>query len=176
MWKIVLITVVAAVLALLAYAGTRPDTFSVQRSVRVAAPAEKLYPLINDLHAFNRWNPFNKKDPGIKGSYEGPASGPGASYSFKGDSNVGKGRIEVTGGSAPQQVLMRLTMQEPMAGRNEIEFKLVPQGATTEVTWAMHGPSPYIAKLVGVVFNMDKMIGTDFEAGLASLKALAEQP
>jgi uncharacterized protein YndB with AHSA1/START domain len=165
-----------ALAALLAYAATRPDTFSIQRSVRIQAPAEKVYPLIADLHRFNTWNPFDKKDPQIKGSYRGPASGPGSAYDFAGNNEVGKGSLTVTGLTAPRQVTMRLDMSEPMAASNDIAFTLVPQGDATEVTWAMRGASPYLAKVMHVVFDIDRMVGGDFEKGLASLKALAERP
>lgn len=162
--------------AVLLFAASRPDTFSVQRSVHIQAPAEKIFPLINEMQRFNTWNPFDKKDPQIKGSYRGPASGPGAVYDFAGDNNVGKGSLQITAATAPRQVSMQLDMQEPMAASNSIEFTLVPQGDATEVTWAMHGPSPFLTKLIHLVFNMDRMIGGDFETGLASLKGLAERP
>jgi hypothetical protein len=174
MIKTIAILIAVSLAALLVYASTRPDTFAVQRSISVKAPADKLFPLINDLHQFNTWNPYEKKDPHIKGSHRGAASGPGAGYDFQGNKDVGKGSIEITSSTASSQVTMRLDMLEPFEGHNVVEFTLVPRGDSTEVTWAMHGPSPFIGKLVGVVFNMDQMIGRDFEAGLLNLKALAE--
>jgi hypothetical protein len=174
MIKTIALLLVAAVVLLLALAATRPDTFSVQRSARIQAPAEQVHALINDLHRFNRWNPYEKKDPNLKGAYSGPTAGPGATYTFEGNKNVGKGSIRIVG-SQPREVTMELHMVEPMEARNTVRFTLVPQGEATEVTWAMQGASPFIGKLVGLVFDMDKMVGTDFEAGLAALKALAEQ-
>lgn len=167
---------VLAIGALLIYAANRPKVMAVQRSALIQAPAEKIHPLINDLHRFNTWNPYEKKDPAIKGSYRGPASGPGAGYDFEGNKDVGKGSIQITSSAAPGQVTMELHMIEPMEGRNTIAFTLAPRGEATEVTWAMHGPSPFIARLAGVFFDMDRMIGRDFEAGLANLKRVAEQP
>ncbi len=176
MLKAILFTAAAAVTLLLAYAATRPNTFAVERHLDIAATPAQLHPLIVDLHQFNTWNPYNRKDPTMQGQYSGPASGPGAVYDFKGNKDVGSGRITVTG-SSPELVNMKLDMFEPMEGHNQVEFKLTPQSpSTTRVTWAMHGPSPYIARLVGIVLNMDKMIGGDFEAGLANLKAQAEKP
>jgi carbon monoxide dehydrogenase subunit G len=174
MIKTIALLLVAAVVLLLALAATRPDTFSVQRSARIQAPADQVHALINDLHRFNRWNPYEKKDPNLKGSYSGPAAGPGATYAFEGNKNVGKGSLRIVD-SQPGQVTMELHMIEPMEGRNTVRFTLVPQGGATEVTWAMQGASPFIGKLMGLVFDMDKMIGGDFEAGLAALKTLAEQ-
>lgn len=174
MIKTIAFVVAAAVAIPLIVAATRPDTFRVQRTASIQAGADKIHPLINDLRQFNTWNPFNKKDPAIKGIYRGPAAGPGAAYDFAGNKDVGKGSVEVIA-SAPDKVTMKLDMLEPFEAHNMVEFSLVPRGDTTEVTWAMQGPSPYIAKLMGLVFNMDKMVGGAFEAGLADLKARAEQ-
>ena len=166
---------VAAIGLLLAYAATRPDSFRVERSTTVAAPAAKLFPLINDLHRFNTWNPYNRKDPAMRGTYSGPAAGPGAVFDFQGNKEVGKGRIGITTSTEPSVVTMQLDMFEPFEGHNVVTFSLVPEGGATRVTWAMHGPSPFIARLMGIFFSMDQMIGKDFEAGLSHLKALAEQ-
>jgi carbon monoxide dehydrogenase subunit G len=164
-----------AIGALLAYAATRPDTFRVERRTSVQATPEQLYPLINDMQQFNTWNPFNRKDPAIQGSYSGPAAGPGATYAFAGNKDVGKGSLRIVQSQPPRQVTMELHMIEPFEGRNTVEFSLVPRGAGTEVTWAMHGPAPFLSKLIGVFLDMDRMIGRDFEDGLAALKARAEK-
>ncbi|MGZ5892848.1 MAG: SRPBCC family protein [Caldimonas sp.] len=164
----------AAIAALLLFAATRPETFRVQRSTRIQATPQRLHPLINDMRQFNSWNPYNRKDPAMRGTYRGPASGPGAGFDFQGNKDVGKGSIEIVD-SAPLKVTMKLDMLEPFEGHNTIEFSLAPQGDATDVIWAMHGPSPFLARLVGVFMNMDRMIGRDFEAGLADLKARAER-
>lgn len=174
MIKTIALIAVAALGALLLFAATRPDTFRVQRSASIKAPPDKLHGLINDMKVFNTWNPYNLKDPNIKGEYQGPQAGPGAVYHFAGNKDVGKGSIAIVD-SAPSKVTMKLDMIEPFEGHNVVEFILAPKGEATEVTWAMHGPSPYIGKVMGLVFNMDKMIGRDFEAGLANLKARAER-
>ena len=174
MLKTTLFVLVLAIAGLLVFAATRPDTFTLQRSLLIQAPPDKLHALINDMRAFNTWNPYDKKDPAMQGSYSGPAAGPGARYAFKGNKDVGEGSLEITS-SAPGQVGMRLDMSAPMQVSNNITFTLQPRGAATEVTWAMEGASPFIAKLMGIFINMDAMIGRDFEAGLASLKTLAER-
>lgn len=162
--------------ALLLFAATRPDTFRVQRSAIIKAPPEKVFALINDMRAFNTWNPYNKKDPSMRGTYRGPQAGPGAGFDFEGDKNVGKGSLQITDAASPSKVSMTLDMREPFEGHNAVDFTLAPRGPdTTDVTWAMHGASPYLSKLMGIFFNMDKMIGGDFESGLADLKALAEK-
>lgn len=168
------LVVAVALAALLLYAATRPDTLHIARSVRIQAPADAIKPLINDMQRFNTWNPFNRKDPAMKGSYRGPSSGPGAVYDFDGNRNVGKGSIAIIEPSAPNRVTMTLDMTAPMACHNVIDFTLDRQGEATVVTWAMRGPCPFLGKLMGVIFNMDKMVGRDFEAGLSSLKTLAE--
>lgn len=174
MLKALALTALAGVAVLLAYAATRPDVFRVQRSAVVNASADKVHGLINDLRQFNTWNPYEKKDPQVKGAYRGPRAGPGAAYDFHGNKDVGRGSIAITA-AQPQKVTMELTMLEPFAGRNTVEFLLQPHGNATEVTWAMHGPSPYMAKLIGLFIDMDRMVGRDFEAGLANLKARAER-
>jgi hypothetical protein len=169
--------VAVAIAALLLYAASRPDVIRIERSVHIAAPSERIRPLIDDMQLFNTWNPYNRKDPLMKASYRGPGSGPGAAYDFDGNKNVGKGSIQITEPSGPDRVSMRLDMTAPMACHNAIDFILAPQGdTTTQVTWAMQGPCPFMGKLMGVIFNMDKMVGRDFESGLASLKTLAERP
>lgn len=175
MLKTALLVVVVVLAAVLVYAATRPDTFRVQRSAQIAAPAAKIHALIDDLHSFNTWNPYEKKDPNLKGSYSGPPRGPGAAYAFEGNKDVGKGSLTILDSAPPQRVTMRLDMLAPFEGHNTVEFTLAPAGNATEVTWAMHGPTAFIGKLMGLFFDMDKMIGRDFEAGLANLKAVAER-
>lgn len=160
--------------ALLAYASTRPDTFSVARTASIDASAERIFPLINDLKAMNTWNPFVLNDPHVKGDYSGPASGVGAAYDFAGKRS-GAGRIEIKDALPPSKVTMNLAMLKPMKADNTVEFTLAPQGATTNVTWAMTGHAPLIAKVAHLFMDMDKMCGKPFEEGLAKLKVMAEE-
>ncbi len=135
-----------AIAGVLIYAATKPDTFSVQRSAVIAAPPDKLFGLINEPKAFNTWNPYARKDPQVKLRYEGATSGPGAAYAWESES-LGVGRMEVVESAAPTRVAMRLEFEKPMRAKNRVDFTLLPQGATTQVTWAMSGPMPYISKL-----------------------------
>lgn len=175
MFRIVAIVVVVPVVAVLVLAATRPDTFQVQRSINIQAPPEKIFPLINDLQRFNTWSPYEQKDPQMKRVLSGAASGKGAVYEWDGNSQVGKGRLEITDSSPPSKVTIQLDMLEPMEGHNVVEFTLEPRGNSTSVTWAMQGPMPYISKVICLFINMDRMVGKDFEAGLADLKAVAER-
>ncbi|MDO9004484.1 MAG: SRPBCC family protein [Aquabacterium sp.] len=174
MIKTIFIIAAMGIAGLLFYAASKPDTFAVQRSISIKASTDQLHSLINDLHQFNTWNPYNQKDPKVKGFYSGPVSGPGARYEFEGNKDVGKGSIQITD-STPSQVAMKLDIIEPFEGHNLVEFTLRPQDDTTEVTWAMRGPAPFMFKLVGIFMNMDQMIGRDFETGLNSLKTKAEK-
>jgi len=163
------------VAGILIYAATLPKDFRVSRSVAINAPPEKIFPLINDLKRFNEWNPFAKQDPTIVITYDGPQSGQGAGYSWDSKGKAGKGSSAITDASSPSRVNMRLDMEKPMEGHPDIVFALEPRGAATEVSWTMAGPYPYINRVFGAIFNMDKIIGRTFAAGLLDLKALAEK-
>jgi hypothetical protein len=174
MVKVLATIVVSLVVAILVYAATRPDTFRVQRSVSINAPPQTIFGLINDLRRFNTWNPFTQKDPHVKGVYSGPSDGTGAAYAFSGNKHVGEGSVEIAASFPSSKVAMKLDMIRPFEAHNIVEFTLEPNGHSTKVTWAMHGPSPYLAKLMSVFVSMDNMIGKEFEAGLAGLKTAAE--
>ncbi|HEY4564015.1 MAG TPA: SRPBCC family protein [Thermoanaerobaculia bacterium] len=173
MLKKIAIAVAVLIVAVLAFAATKPDSFRVQRTASIQAPSEKILPLISDLHAWSAWNPF-EKDPAMKKTYSGAASGRGAVYEWDGNSQVGAGRMEILD-VTPQKVTIKLDFTRPLEGHNTAELTLVPRGNATDVTWAMYGPSPYISKLMSVFFNMDTMIGKEFETGLGKLKAIAEK-
>jgi uncharacterized protein YndB with AHSA1/START domain len=174
---ITVIGIVAVVLlaALFIYAATKPDVFRVQRAASIKAPPEKIFPFVNDLHRFGAWSPYGKKDPAMKRTFSGPESGSGAVYEWDGDKNVGQGRMEISDTSPPSRVTIRLDFLRPFEAHNMVEFTLAPKGDATDVTWAMQGPVPYVAKIMHVFFDMDSMVGKDFEAGLANLKSIAEK-
>jgi hypothetical protein len=173
MFKTIALVGAAAVVLLLGYAATRPGNFRVVRSTTVQAPAGRVHALINDLHQFNSWNPYVTRDPQQRGSYRGPPAGAGAAYDFDGGKS-GSGSIRITD-SAPTQVAMELRMVKPMAARHQVLFTLAPSGPATQVTWTMEGESPFIGKLLSLFIDMDRMVGRDFEAGLADLKLRAER-
>ena len=174
------IAIIAAVVAVvvagvLIYAATKPNSFTVRRSIEIKAPPAKIFALINDLHGWAAWSPYEKKDPDMKRTFSGAQRGKGAIYEWDGNNSVGKGRMEIIEAAAPAKVAIKLDFIKPFEGHNTAEFTMEPKGDQTVVTWAMYGPSPYVAKLMGTFMNMDKMIGTDFEAGLVNLKTLAEK-
>jgi uncharacterized protein YndB with AHSA1/START domain len=176
--KIVLAVVgvlVVAVAVVLALAATQPDTFRVQRAIAINAPPEKIYPLLSDLRRSVEWSPYEKKDPDMRRTYRGAPSGKGAIYEWDGDSNVGAGRIEIADVSPPSRVVLNLEMIRPFMAQNVVEYSLEPKEGATNVTWSMHGPMPFVSKVMCLFFDMDKMVGNDFEAGLSNLKTLAER-
>jgi carbon monoxide dehydrogenase subunit G len=175
MFKKIAIVVVVLLAAVLLFATTKPDTFRVERTASIQAPPEKVFALINDLHNWGSWSPWEKLDPNMTRTYSGAASGKGAAYAWEGNSKVGAGRMEITDTSAPSKVTIQLDFLKPFEGHNIAEFTLAPQGSSTKVTWAMYGPSPYITKVMSVFISMDSMIGKDFESGLANLKTVAEK-
>ncbi|WP_139557952.1 SRPBCC family protein [Methylotetracoccus oryzae] len=170
-----LIGIAVLVAALLVYAATRPGTFRIERSIVIQAPAEKVFAWINVLRAWSRWSPWEAKDPGMRRSFSGTDSGKGAAYAWEGNKNVGTGRMEIIEASPPNRIVIKLDFIKPFEAHNTVEFTLQARGAATQVTWAMFGPMPYLSKLMTTFYSMDKMCGKDFEAGLAQLKAAAEQ-
>ena len=174
MLKTIAYSVVALVSAVLLYAATKPDTFRVQRSISIQAPPEKIFAVLNDFHQSVAWSPYEKKDPAMKRVFSGPESGKGAVYQFEGNKEVGKGRLTITETTPPSKIVIALDFEEPFEGHNLVEYTLDAKGGSTNVTWAMHGPQPYIGKVISLFVDCDKMIGKDFEVGLANLKALSE--
>lgn len=170
-----LLLVAIIVLALLGFAATRPDTFRVERTIRINASPETIFAQINDFHRWNAWSPYEKRDPAMKREFDGAASGQGTVYHWSGNSKVGEGRMEIIRSMPSSQIAIKLDFIQPFEAHNVAEFTLAPQGDATEVRWSIHGPSPYMSKLMGIFINMDTMIGKDFEVGLANLKALAER-
>ncbi len=174
MLKIFVFVLLLVIAAILIYAATKPNTFRIQRSSNIKAPPEKIFALINDFHQWEGWSPWEKVDPEIKRTYSGAASGKGAAYEWNGNKDVGRGRMEIIE-SSPSSVIIKIDFITPMEAHNTIEFTLERQGDFTTVTQAMYGPNPYIAKLMSIFLNMEKMIGPKFEEGFASLKALTEE-
>lgn len=175
MIKTIIIVVAVLIAAILIYAATRPDTFRVERSVSIKAPAEAVFPLINDFHAWKTWSPWEKIDPAAKTVFSGADSGIGAIYEWDGNNEVGQGRMEIIESLPPSKIVLKIDFIKPFEGHNTIEFTLVPHGDATIVTQAMYGSSPYISKLMCLFFSMDKMVGQKYEEGLANLKAIAEK-
>ena len=162
------------VAAILIFAATRPDSFRVERSTTIKAPPERVFGYINDFHNWPAWSPWEKIDPAMKRTFGATTAGKGATYAWEGNSKVGSGRMEIRESSPPGRILINLDFMKPMEAHNIAEFTLLPKGDTTDVTWAMYGPSPFLSKVMQTFFSMEKMVGGSFAEGLANLKAAAE--
>ena len=169
------VVVAVAVASVLAFAAGKPDTFRVQRTTSIKAPPEKIFPLIDDFRSWVSWSPYENRDPDMQRTYGALTSGKGATYAWDGNRNVGQGNMEILDSAPPSKIRIKLDFIKPFEGHNTAEFTLEPAGDSTTVTWAMYGPQPFMAKFMTMFFNMDKMIGKDFEVGLANLKAAAEK-
>jgi uncharacterized protein YndB with AHSA1/START domain len=165
--------VLVAVVLLLAVIATRPAAFRIERSTTVAAPAEMVFAQIDDLHRWGDWNPFEKQDANMKKTYEGAPSGVGSAYHYVSD-RVGEGRMTVTEVQPPERVVVKAEFIKPLAATNRIDFTLTPTEGGVSVTWAMSGNNNFLGKAIGLFVSMDRMVGTEFEKGLADLKRLSE--
>lgn len=169
-----LVLVLLAVVGLLVAAAFRPDSFRIERSITINAAPEKIFALIDDFRRWTAWSPWERMDPALQRDYSGAASGEGAAYAWQGNSKVGQGRMQIIESTPYSKIRIQLDFLKPFEAHNTAEFTLQPSGTETLVRWAMYGPQPYLSKLMGLVMNMDKLIGKDFESGLANLKASAE--
>jgi polyketide cyclase/dehydrase/lipid transport protein len=172
---IVAVLLAIAIAIVLILAATKPDTFSVQRTAAVKAPAEQIFPFVINFHKWTSWSPWEHRDPAMKRTYSGAESGKGAVYAWEGNKNVGSGRMEILDALPSSKIVIKLDFFKPFEGHNTAEFSFVPDASATTITWVMHGPSPFMSKVMQVFMNLDSMIGRDFETGLANLKRLAEQ-
>jgi len=174
------IVIIAAVLAVaiaavLILAATKPDRFSVQRATVINAPGEKVFPLIADFHEWRKWSPWEDRDPELKRTYGGAERGKGAIYAWEGNKNVGSGRMEILEANSPSLVKIQLDFLKPFEAHNIAEFTMLPQGNATHLSWVMSGPAPFMSKVMQVFMSFDKMIGKDFETGLARIKSASEK-
>lgn len=153
---------------------TRPSAFRIQRSVTVDAPSAVIFANLVDLHRWSAWSPYDKLDPGVQKTYLGPASGPGSSYHYVGR-KLGEGRMTVTGIRPNELVAIRAEFIKPFRATNHVEFSLKPAANGVTVTWAMTGENNFVFKAFGLVANVDRMVGREFESGLRELKRVSEQ-
>lgn len=152
----------------------QPSAFQVVRTTKISAPPQTVFAEVNDLHKWDAWSPWAKLDPAMKVTHEGAPAGKGAIYSWAGNKEVGEGRMTITESRPPELVRIQLDFIKPFASTSLTEFTFKPEGNQTSVTWTMSGEKNYISKAVCMFMNMDKMVGGDFEKGLAALKAVAE--
>src|SRR2546425_2588089 len=171
MLKKIAVAFVLILVALAGYIATRPSEFRISRSRTVAAPPDVVYAYVNDFHKWPEWWPWEKLDPAMKKEVSGAPAGSGAVYFWSGNDQVGKGRMTITDSRAPQSVTIRLEFIKPWTATNTAQFDFAPSGSGTKVTWAMSGHNNFVAKAFSLFMDMDKMVGPDFERGLANLDA-----
>jgi uncharacterized protein YndB with AHSA1/START domain len=174
MLNIILIAIAVIVVLFVVVVATRPVDYSVTRSGNISAPPAVVFAQVNELKKWEAWNPWGKIDPAMKLTYEGPPAGTGASYRWVGNNQVGEGSMTVTESRPDELVRFRLDFLKPFKGTSTAEFTFKSQGSQTAVTWSMSGKNNFMAKAIHLCVNMDKMIGGQFEKGLADLKSVAE--
>jgi hypothetical protein len=174
MLKKILIGLAVLVVLIVGYAAMLPSAFKIERSATINAPAENIFPHINSLKNFTAWNPWGKIDPKATENFEGPIEGVGSAYSWNGNMDVGAGKMTIVESQPSSLIKMRLDFIKPFAGTNMADFTLQPAAGGTVVTWTMTGDAPLFNRIMCLFMNMDKMVGGQFEKGLASLKTIAE--
>jgi len=172
-WKI-LIALVVIVVGLVVVITLQPARYRVSRSTTIAAPAPAVFAQVNDFHRWSAWSPWEKIDPAMKRTYEGPPAGVGASYAWVGTREVGEGRMTIVESRPGDLIHVKLEFVKPFAGTSVAEFSFKPDGERTLVTWSMTGDKNFIAKAIHLVMSMDRMIGDQFDKGLAAMKTVAE--
>ena len=176
MLKITLISLAVLVVIFLIVVAMQPTDFRITRSASFAAPAPVVFEQFNDFHKWNAWSPWAKMDPDAKNTFEGPAAGIGSGFKWAGNSKVGEGHMTITDSTPDSRIVIRLEFIKPFAAVNTTEFTFKPKGNQTAVTWTMSGKNSFMGKAVVLVMNCDKMVGGQFEDGLANLKAIVETP
>ncbi|MEZ5842459.1 MAG: SRPBCC family protein [Hyphomicrobiaceae bacterium] len=172
----VILVALLVVVAVLAWRIMRqPDTFRIERSLLIDAAPERLFSLVEDFHAWENWSPWAKLDPDAKNAFEGPPAGPGASFSWTGNSKVGAGRMTITESRPAELVRIRLEFLRPMKATNEALFSFRPESGGTRVTWSMSGVNSFMGKAVNLVMDCDRMVGGQFQEGLANLAEQAKR-
>jgi hypothetical protein len=175
MLKKILLGVLAVIVLLVLVVATRPSEFRIQRSATMGAPPPVVFALVNDFHAWPTWSPWERLDPAMKRTHSGAPSGTGAAYAWQGNDDVGEGRMTIEKSEPPSVVGIKLEFLKPFAATNTTTFTFAPEGPGTKVTWAMEGNNNFAAKAASLFMDMDKLVGADFERGLAAMKAASEK-
>ena len=174
MIKKIAIALGAVVIIFLGVVAMQPADFRIERSAAIAAPPADVFAQVNDFHNWTAWSPWEKLDPALKKTYSGAAAGGGAVYEWAGNDQVGTGRMTLTDSQPSNLIRIKLEFIKPFEATNTTEFLLTPDGGGTKVTWSMTGNNNFMAKAAGLFMNMEKMVGGDFEKGLAQMKTVAE--
>ena len=151
------------------------DNFTVERTATMNASPEAVWAKVGDLTQWNDWSPWFEMDPDMENTYTGEPGTVGSTSSWSGNRKVGQGSMTITGTDAPNKIDIDLKFIKPFKAENDVELLVAPSGDGSEVTWRMHGTHNFMTKLMSRFGRtMDKMVGPDFEKGLAKLKGLVE--
>lgn len=175
MLKTIGIIIAVLIVGVLILAATKPDNFRLERKATIKAPPEKVFGFLSDFKQWAAWSPWEKKDPAMKRNFGATTAGKGATYAWEGNKDVGIGNMEIAESTPPSKLAIKLNFVKPFEASNLVNFNLTPAAGGTEVAWSMEGKNNFMSKLMQVFMSMDKMVGPDFEAGLANLKAAAEK-
>jgi uncharacterized protein YndB with AHSA1/START domain len=176
MLKIILVSLAVVIVLFLIVVALQPKEFHVARSANMSAPPSAVFAQVNDFHKWAAWNPWGKIDPAMKQNYDGAPAGVGAVYTWAGNNEVGEGRMTIVESRPSELIRIKMEFFKPFAGMSTAEFSFRPEKEQTVVTWSMAGENNFMAKAVHLFMNMDKMIGGQFEKGLADMKAIVEAP
>jgi carbon monoxide dehydrogenase subunit G len=174
MLRKILIAIAVIIAVFVVIIATRPADFRVSRSATLPAPPAVVFEQVNDFHKWEAWSPWAKLDPNAKNTFEGPAAGSGAIFRWAGNNQVGEGAMTIMESKPGELVRINLEFIKPFAGTSTAEFTFKPVGDQTEVTWSMSGKNNFIGKAMSLIMNCEKMIGPQFEQGLANMRAVVE--
>ena len=174
MAKKILVAIGVIVVVFLIVVALQPAEYRVVRSANMSAPPAVVFAHVNDFHKWEAWSPWEKRDPALKRTYEGPSEGTGSIYRWAGNNQVGEGSMTITESRPSDLIRIKLEFLKPFASTADTEFTFKPEGNQTAVTWSMAGKNNFMAKAMCLFMNMDKMVGGDFEKGLAQMKSLVE--
>jgi uncharacterized protein YndB with AHSA1/START domain len=176
MLKKILLALAVAIALFAGAVAMQPSDFRIERTAIIAAPVPAVFAQVNDFHNWEKWSPWAKLDPAAKNTYEGPASGTGAVFSWSGNNDVGEGRSTIIESRPNELVRIKLEFFKPFAATNTAEFTFRPEAGGTSVTWSMYGQNNFMGKAMSLVMNCDEMVGPQFEQGLAGIKSIVEAP
>lgn len=174
MLKIVSLIIVVSLVVLAIVINQRPSDMRITRSINIAAQPEVIFPHVNEFKKWEAWSPYAKLDPNMQTTYEGPATGEGSIYRWNGNNDVGEGQTKIVSSKPNESIGVELKFERPFKGTNDVEFTFKPEGNHTVVTWTMAGKTNFVSKAMGLVIDMDKMMGGQFDEGLSSLKKVVE--
>ncbi len=169
----ILLAIAALILLFLVVVALQPSDFKITRSAKMGASSATIFPHVNDLRKWSDWSPWEKMDPEQQSTISDPSSGVGASHAWNGK-KTGQGKMTISESHPHERIGIKLEFIRPFQANNDVEFTFTPDGNQTLVMWTMTGKHGFMGKLMGLLMNMDKMCGGQFDDGLRDLKQIVE--